>query len=61
MDDKIFVLLSNQFKRERDGLKEALQKSTQNVRPPRHFRTVSHVEGSRRPNNNKVFKVDIVR
>ena len=42
MDDDTFVILSNQFKRERDQLKKQ-QKSRQNLRPPRSSGTVSCV------------------
>ena len=41
MDDKTFVLISDQFKRERNQLKETQQKVQKNLRPPGSSRTVS--------------------
>lgn len=43
MDEETFVLLNNQFKKERDQLKGAQQKSRKNLRSPRNSKMVSHV------------------
>ena len=43
IDDETFVLLSNEFEKERDQLKSTAKKSKKNLRPYRTFRTVSHI------------------
>ena len=56
MDDKTFVLLSNQFRKERDQSKKSTTKRfRQNLRPLRSSKAVSH--SSRRRSRAKLTSI----